>query len=149
MATIVVSAQQIKGKVTDESGAPLPYVNVLEKDTTNGVSTDENGEFVLGVKQIPVTLVFSSVGFSTLEETVYKTSYVAVTLKENNVLDEVVLTGNRSKPRTILDSAVPIDNVSVRELQATGQTSIDQMLTYAVPSYNASNQTVSDSKVCS
>ncbi len=144
MATIVVSAQQIKGKVTDENGEPLPYVNVLEKDTTNGVSTDENGEFVLGVKQIPVTLVFSSVGFSTLEETVYKTSYIAVTLKENNVLDEVVLTGNRSKPRTILDSAVPIDNVSVRELQATGQTSIDQMLTYAVPSYNASNQTVSD-----
>ncbi|MBA6156104.1 TonB-dependent receptor [Tenacibaculum sp. S7007] len=144
MATIVVSAQQMKGKVTDENGAPLPYVNVLEKGTTNGVSTDENGEFILGVKQIPVTLVFSFVGFSTLEETVYKTSYIAVTLKENNVLDEVVLTGNRSKPRTILDSAVPIDNVSVRELQATGQTSIDQMLTYAVPSYNASNQTISD-----
>ncbi len=144
MTTMMVLAQQIKGKVTDENGTPLPYVNVLEKETTNGVSTDENGEFVLGVKQIPATLVFSSVGFSTLEETVYKTSYIAVTLKENNVLDEVVLTGNRSKPRTILDSAVPIDNVSVRELQATGQTSIDQMLTYAVPSYNASNQTVSD-----
>lgn len=136
--------QTIKGKVTDESGSPLPFVNVLEKETVNGVSTDDNGEFTLNVKKIPVTLVFSSVGFSTLEKTVYKSSYVTVVLRDDNVLDEVVLTGNRSKPRTILDSAVPIDNVSVRELQATGQTNIDQMLTYTVPSYNSSNQTISD-----
>lgn len=120
------------------------FVNVLEKETVNGVSTDDNGEFTLNVKKIPVTLVFSSVGFSTLEKTVYKSSYVTVVLRDDNVLDEVVLTGNRSKPRTILDSAVPIDNVSVRELQATGQTNIDQMLTYTVPSYNSSNQTISD-----
>ncbi|XRE42961.1 TonB-dependent receptor [Tenacibaculum discolor] len=144
MSFASVIGQTIKGKVTDESGAPLPFVNVLEKETVNGVSTDDNGEFTLNVKKIPVTLVFSSVGFSTLEKTVYKSSYVTVVLRDDNVLDEVVLTGNRSKPRTILDSAVPIDNVSVRELQATGQTNIDQMLTYTVPSYNSSNQTISD-----
>lgn len=144
MSFVSVIGQTIKGKVIDEKGAPLPFVNVLEKETVNGVSTDDNGEFTLNVKKIPVTLVFSSVGFSTLEKTVYKTSYVTVVLREDNVLDEVVLTGNRSKPRTILDSAVPIDNVSVRELQATGQTNIDQMLTYTVPSYNSSNQTISD-----
>lgn len=139
-----IYGQAIKGKVTDESGLPMPFVNVLEKDTANGVSTDEQGEFVLNVKKMPATLVFSSVGFSTLEKTLYNVSYVTVVLKEDNVLDEVVLTGNRSKPRTILDSAVPIDNVSVQELQATGQTNIDQMLTYTVPSYNSSNQTISD-----
>ncbi|WP_299005620.1 TonB-dependent receptor [uncultured Tenacibaculum sp.] len=144
MSFASVIGQTIKGKVTDESGAPLPFVNVLEKETTNGVSTDDKGEFTLNIKKIPVTLVFSSVGFSTLEKTVYKASYVTVVLRDDNVLDEVVLTGNRSKPRTILDSAVPIDNVSVRELQATGQTNIDQMLTYTVPSYNSSNQTISD-----
>ncbi len=136
--------QTIKGKVTDESGTPLALVNVLEKETVNGVSTNEQGEFVLNVKQMPATLVFSSVGFTTLEKTLYNVSYVTIVLKEDNVLEEVVLTGNRAKPRTILDSAVPIDNVSVRELQATGQTNIDQMLTYTVPSYNSSNQTISD-----
>ena len=136
--------QTIKGKVTDESGTPLALVNVLEKETVNGVSTNEQGEFVLNVKQMPATLVFSSVGFTTLEKTLYNVSYVTIVLKEDNVLEEVMLTGNRAKPRTILDSAVPIDNVSVRELQATGQTNIDQMLTYTVPSYNSSNQTISD-----
>lgn len=136
--------QTIKGKVTDGNGVPLAFVNVLEKETVNGVSTDEQGEFVLNVKQMPATLVFSSVGFTTLEKTLYNVSFITVVLKEDNVLEEVVLTGNRAKPRTILDSAVPIDNVSVRELQATGQTNIDQMLTYTVPSYNSSNQTISD-----
>ncbi|MGB1042715.1 MAG: TonB-dependent receptor [Tenacibaculum sp.] len=144
MTTIVAFAQQIKGKVTSESGEALPFVSVLEKGTTNGVSTNEQGEFELNVKKIPATLVFSSVGYTTLEKTAYKGALVTVVLKEDSVLDEVVLTGNRSKPRTILDSAVPIDNISVRELQATGQTNIDQMLNYTVPSYNASNQTVSD-----
>lgn len=136
--------QTIKGKVTDESGAPIPFVNVIEKGTVSGASTDEQGEFSLSVKSLPVTLVFSSVGFSTVEKSVEKSMYISVVLKEDNVLNEVVLTGNRSKPRTILDSAVPIDNISVRELQVTGQTNIAQMLTYTVPSYNASNQTVSD-----
>lgn len=144
LTTVVIFSQQIKGKVVDESGVPLPFVNVLEKNTIKGVSTDGQGEFVLNVKKIPLTLVFSSVGFATVEQIISDNSYITITLIAGNVLNEIVLTGNRSKPRTILDSAVPIDNVSVRELQATGQTSIDQMLTYAIPSYNASSQTVSD-----
>lgn len=136
--------QTIKGKVIDESGEPLPFVNVLKKNTVSGVSTNENGEFSLDVKKLPVTLVFSSVGFTSIEQTVFENYYVNVVLKEGNVLNEVVLTGNRSKPRTILDSAVPIDNVSLKELQATGQTDIAKMLTYAIPSYNSTSQSISD-----
>ncbi|OSY89067.1 TonB-dependent receptor [Tenacibaculum holothuriorum] len=144
MLAFTINAQKIKGKVTDESGEPIPYVNVLEKDTSNGTTTNNEGDFELQVKSIPTTIVFSSVGFNTIEKTVSDTSSFTIVLKEGNVLDEVVLTGNRSKPRTILDSAVPIDNIGVAELQATGQTSIDQMLTFTVPSYNSTNQTVSD-----
>ncbi|MFD0993788.1 TonB-dependent receptor [Tenacibaculum geojense] len=135
--------QVVKGKVTDTSGEPLPGVNVVEKGTSNGTSTNLEGEFNLNLKSSPSILVFSSIGFNVVEKKV-SGGVLNVVLEEGNVLDEVVLTGNRSKPRTILDSAVPIDNISVRELQSTGQNNIDQMLTYAVPSYNASNQTVSD-----
>jgi iron complex outermembrane receptor protein len=59
-------------------------------------------------------------------------------------LDEIVLVGNRSKPRTILNSPVPIDNFGVEELKSTGQPTVDKMLTYKVPSFNSTNQTVSD-----
>ncbi|WP_435260719.1 carboxypeptidase-like regulatory domain-containing protein [Tenacibaculum sp. nBUS_03] len=138
-------AQTVKGKVTDESGQGIPFIDVIEKGTTNGVSTNDNGEFTIQLKKVPSVLVFSSLGYATIEKSVKGASSLSIIMKEDSgVLDEVVLTGNRAKPRTILDSAVPIDNIGVGELQATGQTNIDQMLTYTVPSYNSTNQTISD-----
>jgi iron complex outermembrane receptor protein len=137
--------QTIQGKVTDAQGNALALIDVIEKGTTNGVNTDSNGEFRITLKKMPSVLVFSSLGFATIEKEVTTAGTVNVVLQEDtSVLEEVVLTGNRAKPRTILDSAVPIDNIGVRELQATGQTNIDQMLTYTVPSYNSTNQTISD-----
>ncbi|SEC28008.1 iron complex outermembrane recepter protein [Tenacibaculum sp. MAR_2009_124] len=137
--------QVVKGKILDEKNEPLPFINVIEKGTSNGVNTNDQGEFTITLRKMPGVLIFSSLGFKTIERDVTSGTTIRITMQEDSgVLDEVVLTGNRSKPRTILDSAVPIDNVGVRELQATGQTSIDQMLTFAVPSYNSTNQTISD-----
>ncbi len=44
---IVISAQTIRGKVVDSEGEALPFVNVIEKSTKNGTTTDDNGEFSL------------------------------------------------------------------------------------------------------
>ena len=44
-------AQTIKGKVTDKSGITLPYMNVVEKGTKNGATTNSSGEFSLTVKK--------------------------------------------------------------------------------------------------
>lgn len=146
VASATLTAQEIKGKVTSASGESLPFVNVIEKGTTNGTTTDEEGVFILTLKKIPSVITVSSLGFKSIEQKINSaTTTLQITLiEDSSVLDEIVLTGNRSKPRTILDSAVPIDNISVAELQATGQSNIDQMLTFTVPSYNSSNQTISD-----
>ena len=56
----VISAQTVKGKVVDADGTGLPYINVLEKGTSNGVSTDDQGGFSIDVKKMPTVLVFSS-----------------------------------------------------------------------------------------
>ena len=47
VGAVTISAQTVKGKVTDSSGEALSFMNVVEKGTTNGTSTDENGEFSL------------------------------------------------------------------------------------------------------
>ena len=65
MLPIAMLAQTIKGKVTDKSGNTLPYMNVLVQGTSNGVTTNDAGEFSLAVKSLPVTLVVSSMGFET------------------------------------------------------------------------------------
>ena len=45
LLSLTMAAQTIKGKVTDASGGTLPYMNIVQKGTTNGTVTDDNGEF--------------------------------------------------------------------------------------------------------
>lgn len=135
----------VTGTVTEAgSGQPLPGANILVKGTTNGTTSDFDGNFSLSVSSFPATIVISSVGFSTQEVTVNSAQNISVMLQEGVALDAVVLTGNRSKPRTILDSPVPIDNIGVQELRASGQPIIERMLTFKVPSFNSQNQAISD-----
>ncbi len=144
MLPLGLMAQTIKGKVTDSSGAGLPYMNVVEKGTSNGSTTDDNGEFSIRVKSLPTTLVVSSMGFKTKNVKVIQPSYLTIVVSDDNALDEVVVTGNRTKPRTILDSPVPIDNIDVAELTKSGKPTLDRMLTFKVPSFNSQNQAISD-----
>ena len=141
--TVSVAQNSVSGTVKDANNEALPGANVVEKGTTNGTSTDFNGNFTLTVED-GATLVVSFAGYETKEVAVNGRKTVDVVLAEGMQLDEVVVTGNRAKPRTILDSPVPIDNISARELKSSGQTSVDHMLTYKIPSYNASSQTISD-----
>jgi len=58
----------LKGKVTDRAtGLPLPFVNVIVRETGTGTSTDDNGRYELGGLEPGVyTLIFSIVGHETL-----------------------------------------------------------------------------------
>ena len=126
-------------------GAGIPYATIVEESSSNGTTTDEKGNFQFKVSKLPTILIASFIGFETKKKEITSSTNISMTLKEESVgLNEVIVTGNRAKPRTVLDSPVPIDNIGVNELKSSGQTSIDQMLTYKVPSYNASSQTISD-----
>ena len=46
----VVSLAQVRGKVTDEKGNPLPFVNIFEENTYNGTTTNEQGRFEINIK---------------------------------------------------------------------------------------------------
>ena len=142
----IVSLQQlVSGTITEaSSGLPLPSANIIVKGTSTGTTSDFDGNYKLSVDSFPVTLVVSSIGFTTQEIEVNAAGTVDVALQDGVSLDEVVIVGNRSKPRTILDSPVPIDNIGVAELRNTGQPTVDKMLTYKVPSFNSTNQTISD-----
>ena len=65
-------------------------------------------------------------------------------MKQGVSLDEVLITGNRSKPRTAVDSAVPIDNIRTTDIMNVGEASIQRALTFAIPSFNAQDQAISD-----
>lgn len=141
-----MNAQTIKGKVTDSSGEGLAFMNVVEKGTTNGTTTGENGEFSLDVKQLPTTIVVSSLGFKTVEKRVTDASAITIVLEEDNLaLDEIVLVGSRNKNRTVANTPVPIDIIDVSELVSAGpQITVNDILNYVAPSFTSTTQTVSD-----
>ena len=142
---ITWSQDTVSGKIVNSKGEGIPFATILEKGTSNGTTSSENGNFQLNVSKLPTDLVASFIGYKTKTMSISSADGIIVSLAEESVgLDEVIVTGNRAKPRTVLDSPVPIDNIGVSELKSSGQTSIDQMLTYKVPSYNSSNQTISD-----
>ena len=88
-------AVTISGKVTDESGQPLPGVAVQLKGTTVGVATDIDGNFRLVLpKQESMTLVFSFIGMKTQEVIVTDEKPLNIVMQEDvKQMDEVVVTG--------------------------------------------------------
>src|SRR5690349_20965327 len=57
----------IRGKVTDDKGEPLPGVTVVVKGTSNGTATGADGTFTLNLPEAAGTLVFSYIGYATRE----------------------------------------------------------------------------------
>jgi iron complex outermembrane receptor protein len=138
-------AQTVKGKVTDVSGEGLPYMNVVEKETSNGVVSDDNGEFSITLKSLPTTLVISSMGFETQTVKVSNASFLTIVVNEDNALEEIVVIGSRNKSRTAIDTPVPVDVIDVKELLSSGaQVNLNQILNYVAPSFTSNTQTISD-----
>ncbi len=59
-------------------------------------------------------------------------------------LEEQVVIGSRARPRSVIDSAVPIDTIGGDELAKQGVTDLQDMFRNLVPSYNVNTQPISD-----
>ncbi|NJB71937.1 TonB-linked SusC/RagA family outer membrane protein [Saonia flava] len=122
----LVKAQTVTGSVTDGLG-PLPGANVLVKGTTNGTQTDFDGNYTLNNVESDAVLVFSYIGFKTMEVSVDGQSNISVTLEEDaSQLDEVVVTGYGTQAKKDLTGAVAV--VDTDELLAVPATTFAQQL---------------------
>ena len=81
------------GVITDEYGDPLPGASVVEKNTTNGTTTDFDGNFSIDVTEGAV-LVISYLGYLTQEITIGDQSSISVQLvADTTQLEDVVVVG--------------------------------------------------------
>ena len=134
--------QVTSGKVFDTDGTPLIGATVQEKGTSNGTITDIDGTFSFTTSSATPTLEISYTGYTT--QTVVGSANMNITMESGTLLDAVVVTGTRGKPRTILTSAVPVDNINAADLRASGQRTVNDMINYKIPSFNSTPQTISD-----
>ena len=130
LLSVSVSFAQVTvtGTVTSaNNGSTLPGVNVLEKGTSNGASTDGNGEYELEVSGPDAVLVFSYIGYLSKEVPVRNRRTIDVKLEEDvEKLDEVVVIGYGEQTRETLTSSV--SSVNSEDIQNTPSAGADQLI---------------------
>lgn len=144
-----ISAQKstIKGNVADELG-PLPGATIFLLNAKFGTSTDFEGNYALSVDPGTYTLEISFVGYNPeiKEITVIEgeEATLDIFLNQGINVEEVVVIGSRSSPRTQLETAVPIDVIGPTQLKNSSQYNVTQILQYVAPSFHSTPQTISD-----
>lgn len=116
----------IKGKVTDQNGAPLPGVTITAKGTNTIVVTDFDGSFSI---KIPITchhLIASYVGMETKEVEAGNTFLTIVLNEVEKSLKEVIITGyEKTSKRTFTGAVSKIPN---EELKVDGIVDISRAI---------------------
>jgi iron complex outermembrane recepter protein len=134
----------VKGK-----GTILPGASISEKTTRKGTSSDENGKYQLTLPAGSYSISFSSAGYimQSVKVTVAngETKNIDVDLSEDvKGLEDVIVVGSRSLPRTSVSTPLPVDVLSANDLRTTAQPSFDKQMQYRVPSFNTINTPVND-----
>lgn len=125
---MVSSAQQqsqVSGKVTDQTGLPLPGVTVAVKGTAQGTITDADGAFLLRNLNQNATLIFSFVGMKTQEMNLEGRSSVNIVMEEEAIgIDEVVAVGYGTQKKANLTGAVSTVSLPQMAKRTVAQTSL-------------------------
>ncbi len=114
------SQTTVKGKVTDNTGLPLPGANIIVVGTSTGTISDFDGNYSLTVNQNPpFSLAVSSVGFASLtKEVTANPQTLDFSLVEGTSLDEVVISASRT-PERIFESPVTVERMGLKEIKNT------------------------------
>jgi iron complex outermembrane recepter protein len=134
----------ITGKITNASGEPLSGVSIVVKNKGGGTSTNANGVFTIDANEGDI-LVVSIIGFKSKEVVVGSQRELNISLEEAVAELTTVVVGSRSlRPRTNVESPVPVDVISSKDLLATGQIEPTQQIQFTAPSFVSNRQTVAD-----
>ncbi|MDR1815046.1 MAG: TonB-dependent receptor, partial [Tannerella sp.] len=131
--------QKITGTVVEaETQEPVSGANVSIRGTTEGVSTDADGKFVLTTdRSLPLTLAISYIGYRTEEIDVYETGepLIVVLNNDRNILNEIVVIGYGTQRRRELTGAV---TTLSKETLSLPVVSLDKLLGGTVAGVNVS-----------
>lgn len=118
----------IEGTVKDAAGLSLPGVNVLEKGTKNGTSTDFDGHYKIKLTNPKAIISFSFIGFKTIDVSAAGKTKVDATMSEDsNSLNEVVVIGYGTSKKSDLTGAV--STISGADLKKVPVANVAEALT--------------------
>ena len=138
LTSLFTFGQYVNGQLIDEQGKAMPFANVYVKESTYGVSSDGNGKFFLELKKGHHTVVFSFIGYETVEEEIdmeNKPIKLIVTLKKGaTLLNNVeIVADTRDRAKQIMKevrekSGFYLDQVDNYECKTYLKTSLEKEL---------------------
>ena len=95
-SAVAFAQSTVTGTVIDgEMNSPLPGANIIEVGTTNGVSSDFDGNFTMTTEATSGTIEISYVGYGTVTVSFNgDTNLGRITLNPDNTLEEIVIVGS-------------------------------------------------------
>ena len=119
-------AQQVKGTVQDASGQAVIGAAVLVEGSTNGTTTDLDGQFVLNAVPADATLVVSSIGYKTALVPVGNGVLTIILEEDSEMLEETVVVGYGVQKKSVVTAA--ISSITSDDLKSQSQTRVDNLL---------------------
>ncbi len=109
----------VSGRITDQNGKPLPGVSILEKGTSNGTTSRQDGTFSITVNSSNAVLVISFMGYETQEIKLSDKSFIEVSLIQDiQDLEDVIVVGyGQQRKASVVGSIV---QVTGEDLERTG-----------------------------
>lgn len=126
--SLLAQKHAVSGIVKDGiTGITVPGTTVLEKGTNNGTITDIDGHYSLDINSIYDTLIFSFVGYETVEMPVNGRASINVVLNESYLtLEEVVVIGYGVQKKKVVTGAIA--SVSSEEISKIPSLRTEQVL---------------------
>ncbi|MEN9547558.1 MAG: hypothetical protein RIR12_149 [Bacteroidota bacterium] len=122
----------VNGTIRNEtSKETVPAVSVTIKGNSSaGTYTDQDGKFSLKVPSLPVTLIFSSIGYVSQEVSVADAAKaVEVSFKVNNALGQEVVVAATRAPLRILEAPVTVERMSSATIRNVAAPSVYEAIT--------------------
>lgn len=140
LSAVMFAQVKVTGVITDaEDNTPVVGAAVMVKGTTSGVVTDLDGKFTISIAKVNTVLQVVNLGYLNEEFTVVagKTNYNIVLKRDNNILDEVVVTGFKNeKKETFTGASVKL---SAEDIAIPGVSDISRMLEGQVAGVSVQN----------
>lgn len=142
-----LSAQTlVKGTVQNDKKEKIKGAQINVEEIGMETSTDDHGRYEITLPNGKYKFIITTPNHDEISEIIpinnEKQKIVDFTIKTYTI-ENVVVTGTRSKPRTLLESPTPVDIIDVKKIAENGaQVSVNQILNYVAPSFTSTTQSL-------
>jgi iron complex outermembrane recepter protein len=143
----LLAQNYVEGRVQDaKTKEPIAGATILVKNTFNAIFSDADGRFKIEFPKLAKSIVISASGYQKQTIDIVVIGELTVEMVEFEALQiETYTIGSRDQSKAKVETPVAVDVIPINEvINKTGYIELNQIMQYAVPSFNVNRQTGAD-----